>query len=104
MLAVPVDRRRGAGPRAGEGASHVLVDAAPDAVLDALLADGAIGAARRDCAADLNAKRVLRPVKPWGALVRLRGQRWTYVVTWDGRYEWPREWAERHGWRTALFI
>lgn len=103
MLALPVEHRRGAGPREGSGATYVLIDAGPDAVVDALIADGVIGAARRDCVADLEAKRVPRPVGPWGALVRLKGQPWSYVVSWDLRWEWPHEWAAKHGWRTAMF-
>ena len=35
--------------------------------------------------------------------MRLRGQRWTYVFGDDLRYEHPREWAARFGWRTAMF-
>ena len=103
MLKRPVAQRRGAGPREGRGSTHILVDAGPDTVLDALIAGGVIGAARRDCLAEVLAKKVPRPIGSWGAIVRLKGQPWTYVATWDGRYEWPREWAAKHGWRTALF-
>ena len=103
LVATPVPERRGATAQVMGGWHYLLVDADPDAALDALLNGGVIGAARRDCAAAVHAGKVPRPVGAWGALVRLRGQRWTYVLGDGLRKEWARDWAAAHGWRTALF-
>jgi hypothetical protein len=103
MLKTPIDRRRGAVTQETGSWAYLLIDAPPEKVLDALLESKVIGAARRDCLADVRAKRVPRPVGPWGMLVRLKGQPWTYVLGDGLRFEWPKQWAERHGWRVAWF-
>jgi hypothetical protein len=103
MLSRPVAQRRGAVTQETGGWYYLLIDQPSDAVLDALLAAGMIGAARRDCAAEVVAGEVRRPVGAWGVLVRLQGQRWTYVMDDDLRHEQPQQWAERFGWRTACF-
>src|SRR5580765_2058992 len=58
---------------------HALAIAAPngpgdaDRLLDAMLAEGWIGAARRDVSGELLAGDVRRPMGPWGLIVQLVG-------------------------------
>jgi hypothetical protein len=103
MLKVRFEKRRGMVTQETGSAGYLLIDAAPDAVLDRLIADKLIGAARRDCITDVRKQRVLRPVGVWGMLIRLKGHQWTYLIGDGLRFEWPKQWAERHGWRVAWF-
>ncbi|HEX4795670.1 MAG TPA: hypothetical protein VH370_17910 [Humisphaera sp.] len=88
---------------------HALAIAAPngrddaDQLLDAMLAQGWIGAARRDVSGELLAGRVLRPMGPWGLIVQLVGHPWLYFVGDDLQYAWVPQIARKLGVRTALF-
>ena len=103
MVKIPVAERRGCVTDFDGGSTQLCIDATPDEILDKLLAAGVIGAARRDCTAALLAGEVPRPVGSWGAIIRLKGQPWTYVCGDDLRIEWSHEWAKQHGWRVAFF-
>ena len=103
MLETPVQRRRGTVTRETGAIAFLLVDATPDQVLDALLQKHFIGAARRNCLKQLNKGEVPRPSGPWGILVRLKGQPWTYFFGDNLQFDWPCQWARENSWRAAWF-
>lgn len=103
MLKTPIEKRRGSVDYDSLSSTYLLIDKPADDVLDQLLAGKIIGAARRDCLADIRAGRVPRPIGTWCALVRLKGQRWTYLIGGDFADDTARQWAAAHGWRTASF-
>src|SRR5689334_8824787 len=103
MLKTPVPKRRGAVTNESGGYDYLLVREEPEKILDALISSGVIGAARRTCLEDVTAGNVLRPLGRWGALVRLKGHPFTYVLGDGLSSEWPKKWAEQYGWRVAWF-
>ena len=99
----------GVSSRIGHSGWLAMVVGAPggtadaDRLLDAMLASGWIGGARREVVADLLAGKVRAPMGPWGLVVQLAGHPWVYLLGDNLRYEWPKELAEKLGVRSALF-
>ena len=75
-----------------------------DKLIDGLLKAKVIGGAKRNVTKEVLAGRMKTPMGPWGLVVRLVGQPWTYLVGDHLEYKWPAKLASKLDLRAALFV